>query len=296
MNFDEINELLSRHLDPPKDTPPLYHYTSVYGLEGIMRCKEVWLSQSDFLNDKTERLYSENIIIELIERKFKDRVSDQLKNHSPLNKLIADIREAFQRKLPTFVLSLSTNKDSNLLWSNYSKDDGYNIEFGPDFFKDTDEVQLEKDNLKGAKLFKSKVIYDKEKHILALSELADNYINHLIMNLNQSDEEYGYIISNMHLAHQVMASFFKDPCFQQEEEWRIVLFTPEDITINHRIMNSAFIPYVKLRFDKNLVRGVTIGAKNKMDITEAGLTSFLTTNTYDLNRVEINRSKIPYRY
>ncbi|MGN7489461.1 DUF2971 domain-containing protein [Bacillus altitudinis] len=299
MDFNEVNELLSRHLDTPNDTPPLYHYTSVYGLEGIMDKGEVWVSHTDFLNDKTERLYSGNIIVELIEKKFKAKAAElvkDLKDYPPLNNLLDKIREVFQIKnVPTFVLSLSTNKDSNLLWSNYSKDDGYNIEFDPDFFEE--DIQVETDNIKGATLFKSKVIYDEEKHFLALSELADKYVEHFFMNRNQSDEDFGSTLQKMHLAHQVMAAFFKDSCFQQEEEWRIVLFVPiKNIPIEHRIMNGAFIPYVKLSFDKKLIKGVTIGPKNKMDISEEGLKSFLNTKGYNLNRIEIKRSKIPYRY
>ncbi|MGX9291016.1 DUF2971 domain-containing protein [Bacillus sp. A015] len=297
MNYDEVNDLISKHLDPQTDIPPLYHYTSVYGLEGIMDGKEVWVSHTDFLNDKTERLYSENILLDLIEKKIKAELSDELKEHPNVNALLDKIKESFQKKFaPTFVLSLSTNKDSNLLWSNYSKDDGYNIKFDPEFLRFSEYIQ-EDDNLGEAVVFKSKVIYDEEKHIVALSELADIYVEHFLFNHEQSAEEYEINLVNMHIAFQVMASFFKDSCFQQEEEWRIVLFTKtKGIPIKHRIMNGAFIPYVKLSFNKNVIRGITIGPKNKMDISEEGLKSFLTTNTYDLKRIEINRSKIPYRY
>ncbi|WP_342488939.1 DUF2971 domain-containing protein [Bacillus sp. FSL P4-0248] len=296
MKYHEVYELINKHLDPQTAIPPLYHYTSVYGLEGIMQGKSVWVSHSDFLNDKTERLYSEKIFVDIIQKKFKTKVSEELKKFPPLISLLDNIIETFQRKIvPTFILSLSTNKDSNLLWSNYSKDDGYNIKFDPEFLKNTDAIKQD-EGFKDAVIFKSKVIYDEQKHILALNELADNYVEHFF-NTKQSDEEFGKNLSNMHIAFQVFAAFFKDSCFRQEEEWRVVLFArTEDISINHRIMNGAFIPYVKLSFDKNLIRGVTIGPKNKMDISEKGLKSFLRTSTYDLESIEINKSKIPYRY
>ncbi|MFN3093306.1 DUF2971 domain-containing protein [Bacillus pumilus] len=297
MKSNEVIEYISKHLDPQTELPPLYHYTSVYGLEGILEHKVVWVSHTDFLNDKTERLYSENIITELVKEKFETKLSAELKKEPRIKTILDNMLGIFQnRSVPTFVLSLSTNKDSNLLWSNYSKDDGYNIKFDPEFLKNSDEIQIEDKLREVGIIFKSKVIYDEEKHIQALSELADHYVEHF-HNGGQSEEEFKEKLRAMHIAFEVIASFFKDSCFQQEEEWRIVFFTKtDDLKVNHRIMNGAFIPYVKLSFDKNKVKGVTIGPKNNLDICEEGLKSFLETKKYDLETVEINRSKIPYRY
>ncbi|MEH7693240.1 hypothetical protein, partial [Bacillus altitudinis] len=36
----------------------VHHYTNINGLEGILKEGEFWVSQADFLNDKTEMKYT----------------------------------------------------------------------------------------------------------------------------------------------------------------------------------------------------------------------------------------------
>ncbi|WP_286068700.1 DUF2971 domain-containing protein [Bacillus sp. (in: firmicutes)] len=275
--------MITKYLDLLEDSPLLYHYTNVYGLEGIMKHKELWVSNADFLNGKTERKYTEKILFNLIEEK--------LKNHEMRDFIIDTSKIALDMKeLPTYVLSLSKNKDSNLLWSNYSQDDGYNISFD---FETLEEIE----NSPHLTAFKSKVIYEEEIHYEALNELADYCISAFGKNKPKLEE----LVSEVNVvqtALQLLASFFKDSCFRQEEEYRIVLIQNAENEQNYecRVSNGTFIPYIKMKFNKNNVKGITIGPKNKMDISEEGLKSFLKLNKFNVENIEINRSKIPYRY
>ncbi|KRE13704.1 MULTISPECIES: DUF2971 domain-containing protein [Bacillus] len=275
--------IITKYLDLLEDSPILYHYTNVYGLEGIMKHKELWVSNADFLNDKTERKYTEKILFNLIEEKLKD---------NKMKDLIMDTLTIAldMTEFPTYVLSLSINKDSNLLWSNYSQDDGYNISFD---FETLEEIG---DSLNSS-VFKSKVIYEEEIHYEALNELAD----YCVAAFSKSKPNYEELVSEVKVVHtslQLLASFFKNSSFQQEEEYRIVLIqnTENEHDYECRVSNGTFIPYIKMKFNKNNVKGITIGPKNKMDISEEGLKSFLTLNKFNVETIEINRSKIPYRY
>ncbi|MGM0971122.1 MAG: DUF2971 domain-containing protein [Bacillota bacterium] len=276
-------KVVTKYLNLIEDYTTLYHYTDVYGLEGIMKHKELWVSNADFLNDKTERKYTEKILFNIIEEK--------LKNHELRDLIMDALEECLDMKNnPTYILSLSKNKDSNLLWSNYSQDDGYNISFQ---FKSLEDIS----NSPDLTVFKSKVIYDEEIHYEALNELAD----YCVETFSNNKINYEELVSEVRVIHtclQLLASFFKDSCFQQEEEYRIVLIQTVGIKQSYdcRVSNGAFIPYLKMKFSINDVKGITIGPKNKMDISEEGLKSFLTLNEFNVETIEINRSKIPYRY
>ncbi|WP_395893971.1 DUF2971 domain-containing protein [Bacillus safensis subsp. safensis] len=292
MSSKNYSSMVFEYIDLKKKPPLLYHYTSVYGLEGILKNKEFWISHSDFLNDKTERQYTLNLLINIVQKK--------LENYPAKMKAITDfIQRNLNKKIyPTYVLSLSKNKDSNLLWSNYSQDDGYNIEFDLSSFKEY--VSFPDQNVEDSiRFYCSKVIYDSQVHEKALNELADNYIE-VFAEYAQKKDEIDFIesVNSLLVTFQLLAAFFKDSCFQQEEEYRIAIYPviSDDLSYECRVTNGAFIPYIRMKFDRSAVKGITIGPKNKMDISEEGLRSFLSLNKFDLEPIEINRSKIPYRY
>ncbi|MEH7798951.1 DUF2971 domain-containing protein, partial [Bacillus safensis] len=84
-----------------------------------------------------------------------------------------------------------------------------------------------------------------------------------------------------------------------EEEFRIALLylnNNDSKIYDCRISNGTFIPYVKINVNRDSVRGVIIGPKNNMDINKEGLSKFLQKHDYDLTKVSISKSKIPYRY
>ncbi|WP_254505646.1 DUF2971 domain-containing protein [Bacillus altitudinis] len=278
--------MITKYINILEDFPLLYHYTNVNGLEGIMKHKELWVSNADFLNDKTERKYTVKILSDLIEEKLEELENNELKDiiNESLKKVL-DMQE-----FPTYVLSLSKNKDSNLLWSNYSQDDGYNISFD---FEKLEEIEGSPHLI----VFKSKVIYDEEIHYEALNELADFCVS-TFSKIKPEYEDFITDIEMIQTALQLLASFFKDSCFQQEEEYRIVLIQKAENEDNYecRVSNGTFIPYIKMGFNISNVKGITIGPKNKMDISEEGLKSFLKLNGFNVENIEINRSKIPYRY
>ena len=40
----------------------LYHYTDIYGLEGIIKNKKLWLSERNYMNDINDELFIQNYI------------------------------------------------------------------------------------------------------------------------------------------------------------------------------------------------------------------------------------------
>lgn len=52
---EALNTLMEKYF--AYDDAMIYHYTSPFGLEGILKEKELWFTKSDYLNDSTEMNY-----------------------------------------------------------------------------------------------------------------------------------------------------------------------------------------------------------------------------------------------
>ncbi|MGG0536675.1 DUF2971 domain-containing protein [Priestia aryabhattai] len=298
--LDEIPyniEKVIENLDLNAKERTLYHYTSIYGLEGILKNSEFWVSHSAFLNDKTELEYTYKLCQEIID--------EMVGENQKLHELASDIFQSGiekSRDTELYILSMTTNGDSNLLWSNYSHNDGYSLALKyPDIVKTfakerevTEVVPVPAD-----------VIYDREKQ----KQLLEAPIRALLqfMHFNASPDVWAEGIDNrfreLFTAINIYSAFFKDECFKQEEEVRIV-FMSRDITNKlkqdgFRISNGAFIPYLKAPFHskKEVIQSITIGPKNHMDIAKEGLSKLLKHYGYDhISDGNVEKSKIPYRY
>ena len=279
----------------------LYHYTSIYGLEGIIKNKELWLSKSEFLNDKLELKYTLDTIMTLIEQFSGD-------NNNTEELVFKEwIKQSIQNKffsLEIYTLSLSTNKDSNLLWSNYANNDGYNVEFiYPELLHILNTNITENHEPKKLFIFPYAVVYNKEKQLELLKKELINLYKIFLYAFDTNDEKLYYKYGSKTLANIVTYSiFFKDSSFNQEEEFRIAAyFTDVEYAkkvTKFRISNGIFIPYIPLSIENinnnKLIQSINIGPKNSLDIAKVGMEYFL--NSCNMEEVEVKKSKIPYRY
>ncbi|KXZ15312.1 hypothetical protein AXI59_02095 [Bacillus nakamurai] len=290
MDFRDM--MAEKYLNEEKKECTLYHYTNIYGLEGILDNREFWVSHSDFLNDKTELKYTLEICESLLQDKLK------------YNELKDKILDKFDTVLKLmndhliYILSLSNNGDSNLLWSNYSNNDGYNIAFS--FRAIIDDFEFNQ-SYSDYYLYHSSVIYEKEHQIKAISEVIDYFIELAEKDIlfDRINDDYIVGVADIIRTIQLFSIFFKDNCFSQEEEYRIAIvpYLSKKIQYDCRISNGTFIPFIKLGFHKNRVKGITIGPKNNMDITLEGLVQFLNLHEYNhISKDSIRYSCIPYRY
>ncbi|WP_065643437.1 DUF2971 domain-containing protein [Bacillus paralicheniformis] len=302
MKLEYLNKMMDKYLKFGEGGE-LYHYTSIHGLEGMIRKREFWVSHSDFLNDKTELKYT----LDLFKKILYEKIRKKNVKSSIIQSHFIKYFEGLLKQFPTYILSLSTNGDSNLLWSNYSHNEGYNIAF--DFNNLVEDIVIKptyetEGNILG--VFASKVIYDREHHIKAISEIVDDLIQiglDAFSNFEEADAPrffHSFIpreTNELFLTLQLFSAFFKDQCFQQEEEYRVVFIVPHKVNkYECRISNGAFIPYIKVDFSDECVVGLTVGPKNKMDISMEGLKSFLSLHNFNLDLLGIKQSKIPYRY
>ena len=272
---------------------PFYHYTGIEGINGILGDNNFYVSQSDFLNDRTEiahfqKIYENAISVLTNGRPFDNDVRLFMSYCKIFSEYLKVKNHSFVENDSLYVLSFTSNNDHLPLWSSYTSNTGYNIGFNNNLNKYFEN--------KGMKFWVGNVIYDEDRQyeIIAdgLSEASKIWSQ--ADNLGISDQITEEINKKLFDKFQLYSMFLKNHLFDSEEEVRIVFKKRDSDKMFHRCSNGIFIPYIKVNFRKECVRSVCVGPINNLDNAQIGLKSFLNNNGY--REMKINKSKIPLRY
>jgi len=269
----------------------IYHYTDINALKNIIENKTLWLTRSDFLNDSSEIVY------------LKKLIKDEIKNDKydwETEDIYLEISDYIDFGIPRlYILSMSNNNDSLTLWSNYTNNYGYNIEFNRELIINEickSEIFLKiKSGHYNSALLKNNVIY-------GINEQTDKIREYL--------NEYYVCFKNKEIANDIMSQkqlelkqnmvvaclFAKGLCYCQEEEYRLArLMLNTEQYEEYKISNGAISPYIELKFTNCLpINKITIAPKNNVDLAKKGLELFLKKNGYE--NVEVVKSKISLRF
>ncbi|MCM0648650.1 DUF2971 domain-containing protein [Clostridium swellfunianum] len=298
--FDEIKnyEKSSNEIPIAYQGVLLYHYTSINGLMGILEEKSFRISQANFLNDSLEIKYIKECVRNTIEgMNIKNsELFDELCDYIGMAEHEFNWDPSFWAN-NAYILSLSENPDSLMLWSYYSKFDGYNL--GIDFYKllhscDRDRII----NLHG------KVIYDEYEQSRRVRDKINGILdiyNKYAACLPDGDLRTirKHLIERFILKMGIYSLFFKHPSFKHEEEYRLVSNIYLDLNPKFRNSNGVIIPYIQLPIEKGNflpVKTITIGPKNNIDIAEKGVKNFIQSIGYNSSDIKVNKSKVPLRY
>ena len=193
-----------------------------------------------------------------------------------------------------FVLSFSCDKDSQLLWLNYSNFDGVNLEI--DFAKFTESLKhkmlwhgLVNYSLESQKECLRKTFYDEFVEIEEFGKIKSlSDINCL------EGREYNMLISHMSIICELYSMFFKRECFKGEKEYRFVFSCERKEKICFRSKNRIVTPYIKKHTEGiDYITGITIGPTNQVDTAAKGISELLH---YYQRKVNISKSQIPLRF
>lgn len=290
----------------------VYHYTSTEGIKGIFESKSLHMSKSDFLNDFMEQIYLKKIVNEFCE-----------KNRSNYDEVFIDYLRFYFRYLTetdyeegksgiylersnSFILSLSKECDSQLLWSGYGNYEGYSVGFDLDKLIRMIATQAVDLGRQGSTVHfdYGNVIYDYDQQNTIIKNVFEK-IYSVWQNHGGRYEDIKSAIISFFSAIIYCSNFFKDRLFQGEREYRIVIHIFEDENkinkiLNFKNRNGVIIPYIKFPFefneDKCPLTSILIGPKNNLDIAEKGLKQFLKSNFLSSICKEVKRSKITLRY
>src|ERR1700719_1477114 len=92
----------------PSDPKEVYHYTSIQGVEGVLKTRTLWVSLLHFMNDSREWLYS----IDLIRQDITQRLAQR---NDPnwiifISELVESLSQIERINICVFAFSASSNQ------------------------------------------------------------------------------------------------------------------------------------------------------------------------------------------
>lgn len=267
---------------------PLYHYTTVSGLLGIVESNCFWLTNLKYMNDLSEQKFAYNIV-----KKALDEIRSN-NFYSPNFRQILDCACSLEvSKEDYYAVCFTDDGDSLPMWSLYGKECGiaieidlnsdFNFVFGPNcFFEDM--------------IYDEKRLYDFVSIVVGLYyELYKEYEN---------DTSIKFNIINNDISREIMlgtlryVNNFKNPGFSYESETRLLYRWKQGEEIHRRIKNNLIVSYVEmppkdLNGDKLLpIKSVKIGPGEEQELIRQSVEDFMKAKGYAL---EVKKSDIPYR-
>jgi hypothetical protein len=127
-SMNKISDLNSFLLQKP--SKPLYHYTTQRGLLGIIDSKKMWVTHTQYLNDRREFVHA----VELVKKELDRRL--EVEQVEGTRDLLLFMQRALgwgaPEKNSVCVCSFSEDRDSLSQWRAYGGVSGYAIGFPPD--------------------------------------------------------------------------------------------------------------------------------------------------------------------
>jgi hypothetical protein len=301
-----------------KEPKTLYHYTTIGGLLGILKERNIWATNINYLNDRQEfqdvldlltkriiklqsTLDTESIMsgvnLESIgeysagatEKNLAKRLGGQVavkkessNDNVGLYERVHLLLKNLSKKI--YVCSFSKNDDQLSQWRAYCPEaSGFSIGFNCQRLKD---IALEDGN---GGLGLQKCVY------------KDTYKTKMTDDVFESVEKAGLkdtdFVMKVAIELLLMAPSFKNSSFYEEEEWRIALSEPQRDKIRFREGNSLIIPYGEIDLkDENgdlPIELIRIGPT--ANPIEARLSLNILLEQYGIKNVKIKQSEIPYR-
>ncbi len=309
----------------------IFHYTDVYGLEGIVSNNNIWATHPRFLNDYSEIFHSRDGIREIAFKKAIDALSDLQNNETlkplfeneggydriirnEISGLLDSIYETTLNVTPPFVASFSApdinaeKEDGSLdLWRAYAKDTdgGYAIAF------DTEEMEklaeIETINYKYYAFHISDVQYNMEDDLDQIEAFCDSIFSVYRTVLNEFGiKSVNRVMEIEELFHSAMYQMtrYKNVHFKNENEVRFLVSpqtrrgTPSgEINgrpIFYRKSGGCLIPTTAFfgpDIGKLPIKRIIVGPGRNAERKKAGLEYFLQEKKVS---ADVHISRIPY--
>ncbi|WP_159006834.1 DUF2971 domain-containing protein [Bradyrhizobium sp. S69] len=283
---------------------PLYHYTDMRGLEGILKNQEIWFTDYRHLNDKTELMHG----IDLAKTLLAPRMATG-GYHSMLFGWIDDLltKRNFGRVFDFFIASFSRNGDDLGQWRAYADDGrGVAIAFSHDVFAPTEEQSKDprKNTFTGPVVYKD--AHTRARHLKGIDkatsilDAALIYARHHLRNKTIGMEFLNRLARSVIAVPLIWnAITCKHPAYKHESEVRLVIVAEKKRLrgkVSTRTRNGMVVRYIphhlQLR-DHGKVVSIVIGpaAPNNAEVNVRRIIKAAGLNY----NVRIRRSRVPYR-
>lgn len=297
-----------------EEAKEIYHYTSASAAMQIIENNKLRFTDRYYLNDSSEGRYVLQLCLDNIK---KLEVDEEFRNY--LEKELRERQKNIQRDdFYVHQISCSIDPDNLSLWNYYTKGDGiqgYNL--GLDALQIKENLSTENDKKIDNKLVDiqgGKIIYDTNKQIEIINRKLEDFQKVYDEEIKVDNKNIGK--RELEIEKQKIAMvaidvlliqgiFFKAEYFKAEQEYRIAIIidrhnaeTNEGETSCGKLRfmerNGIFIPYIDIKFKKNLLKNITISPTISYNKEQESLKNML--ETYQYCGCEIKESLIPVRY
>ncbi len=280
MRHSILAEILSR--EPPE---VLYHYTTQAGLLGIIKCKEIWATHTQYLNDRREYLHAVDLVRQEIE------VVSAIDDASKL--ALDEMTEGLAgiESMNVCVCSFSEVKDSLSQWRAYGGGtSGFAIGLSGKFLANVVNAQH---------FYLVPCLYTPKDQARLVKALVEEVLLENVERGGQSEKHHlppgGNLCAYLHR----YAPILKDAAFAEEKEWRVISgpLSCKFERFDYRQGNSILIPYYRLPLTdvkgRLEVHEVVVGPTPHAAQSQASVRSFLVSQ--ELRDTLVNVSTVPYR-
>lgn len=280
--------------DSPKGM--LYHYTTLNGLLGIVRCGALWASDIRYMNDSAELRHA----ADLIHLEVQKRIAVKPEKTDLLNQFVDWVSHRITNGHMLFAASFRSQGNLLSQWRGYSTHGkGVSLGFSAEYII----------NCAAQQNFQiGKCIYEPARQRNLISQVVDAVEGHVAGHVagNESRAKlaavYRKVFEMLESDLLRISAILKHPSFSEEKEWRVVSPIFTDFTtssVQFREAHAMLVPFINFALspEKNRplqLEHVFLGPTTNIKISMNSLRMFLTQN--DINPVKgIDYCQIPYR-
>ncbi len=271
---------------------PLYHFTDHEGLHGILQTRSLWASLATALEDTSEIKYALERAKRILAQPKKGRTPDLYDEiASLLDHRSSQIVETLGTKI--YVVSFRTNADEAAHWQTYGRaGTGFAIAFN---FK----------HLVIPGVLPMPVLYDPAAQDYFLDQFIESNMRIFYNHLHTLPSERLWalrkrVVQLTAFGIWTLAPILKDPLYNNENEWRLIVFDPENIQVQYgkgistevlvRRSNNRDIPYKVLQYETLPIVSLGLGPYAALGENDTDLKQILKKATgFD---VPITRSRV----
>jgi Protein of unknown function (DUF2971) len=293
--LEHINSAVPDLIYGPQDDQPLFHYTDLGGLQGIVENDDLWLTHSKYSNDNEEMSHGYGVAEEFIEEESRNKANEpaRIEYLNEISELLV------QKPMPEGIYICCFCKRDDLLsqWRSYGANGtGVSIQFDPQGFAHV----IRPDSRDRGLIWLWKVSYKRKKQRDILQKAMDFGFGY------KKEQPLWERARRAADAIQFFIPTFKNEDFEEEREYRLI-FAPSPRykgLPQFRIARGMLVPYYSLKELTSAppmsegcrlpITGVRIGPSVQKDLNVESTQLLLRRAKYPDN-VNVVSSDTPYR-
>ncbi|RYH00230.1 MAG: DUF2971 domain-containing protein [Alphaproteobacteria bacterium] len=268
-----------------KKTPTeLSHYTTLSGLEGIVRLKRLWASNASFLNDKAELTHALDASKKAIKLLSSEKA---MRAWGPaIETAFDELKRGLQAQ--SYVACFCSDDDNLSQWRGYG---GTVQGICLTFEQSALTRRLKKDAANLQHVVYTKLSTPQKLRDALEAELRDIAELEEVLGASNEEEQQADILARI----SRLLPKFKHLGFKDEREWRYVVqknIPPNDMKF--RVLQNKIVPYIEIGVSETKlpIHSIRIGPGVDQELTARSVETFIIAHGYD---IEVTLSEVPFR-